>query len=207
MRFKKIVGILCMMGLVLTSGCSNVESEETAQFSSDSQEEKTGSAETQSAQKEVFAMDTYMTVTAYGEQAEAATDAAIEEIERLDALLSTGDENSEIAQANRNGGGRLSEDSVYLLEKAAELYDETEGAFDITIYPIMEAWGFTTQDYQVPSEEILQELLVLTDGAQIEFDEETMEISFGMEGMQIDFGGIAKGYCHRSVRWELMILR
>lgn len=221
---KKFTGVLCVMGLVLISGCNNTKSEGKLQNSSIVEQKQTDDTETsnvedegtgldntdsesaqsagtksddietRSAQKDVFAMDTYMTVTAYGEQAEAATDAAIEEIERLDDLLSTGDENSEIACVNQNGGGQLTEDSVYLLERAIELYDETEGAFDVAIYPVMEAWGFTTQNYQVPSEETLQELLPLTDGSKIEYDDEMMEVTFDRKGMQIDFGGIAKGY-------------
>lgn len=223
-RLKKLTGVLCVMGLVLISGCNNTKSEGKVQASLIVEEEQTGDTETlnvededtksdnadsesmqsagtksddietKSAQKDVFAMDTYMTVTAYGEQAEAATDAAIEEIERLDDLLSTGDEISEIARMNQNGGGQLTEDSAYLLERAIELYDETEGAFDVAIYPVMEAWGFTTQNYQVPSEETLQALLPLTDGSKIEYDDEAMEVTFGRKGMKIDFGGIAKGY-------------
>lgn len=190
MQFRSLMGILCTAGLILLSGCSNdIESDTGEKTSIPIQAQQPVSA-----QKEVFAMDTYMTVTAYGEQAEAAADAAIKEIERLDALLSTGDENSEIAQVNQNGGGQLSEDSGYLLERAMELYHTTEGAFDIAIYPIMEAWGFTTQNYQVPLQETLEALLPLTDGSQITYQEETMEVAFGQKGMQIDFGGIAKGY-------------
>ena len=60
---------------------------------------------------EVFAMDTYMTLTAYGENAKEAVEAGIAEIQRLDALLSTGDANSEVAQINQNGGGTLSEET------------------------------------------------------------------------------------------------
>ena len=72
-------------------------------------------------------MDTYMTVTAYGPNAEMAVDQAQQEIERLDALLSTGAETSEVAQINANGGGTLSEDTTYLLERSLDLYDSTNG--------------------------------------------------------------------------------
>ena len=65
---------------------------------------------------EVFAMDTYMTLTAYGENAKEAVEAGIAEIQRLDALLSTGDANSEVAQINQNGGGTLFEDTDYLVK-------------------------------------------------------------------------------------------
>lgn len=75
-----------------------------------------------------------------------------------------------------------------------ELYQETDGAFDIAIYPVMEAWGFPTQNFQVPSQETLDQLLPLTDAGNIFCDKETRKISFGVEGMKIDLGGIAKGY-------------
>ena len=80
-----------------------------------------------------------MTVTAYGPNAETAVDQAQQEIERLDALLSTGEKTSEVAQINANGGGTLSEDTTYLLERSLDLYDSTNGVFDIAIYPIMDA--------------------------------------------------------------------
>ena len=58
----------------------------------------------------------------------------------------------------------------------------------------MEAWGFPTQNFQVPSQNTLDQLLPLTDAGNISYDKETKKISFGVEGMKIDLGGIAKGY-------------
>ena len=139
-------------------------------------------------------MDTYMTVTAYGPNAETAVDQAQQEIERLDALLSTGEETSEVAQINANGGGTLSEDTTYLLERSLDLYDSTNGVFDIAIYPIMDAWGFTTGNYTIPSDETIESLLPLTDANDILYDKDSASISFAKDGMKIDFGGIAKGY-------------
>ena len=146
------------------------------------------------AQQDFFAMDTVMSVTVNGENAEEACEAAVSEVNRLDALLSTGKESSEIAQVNDDGGGTLSEDAQILLKKAMELYEVSDGLFDISIYPVMELWGFTTGDYHVPAEKDLEEKLSLVDASGIRFDEETGEVSFKKEGMKIDFGGIAKGY-------------
>ena len=88
----------------------------------------------------------------------------------------------------------MSEDAGYLVERALELNKETDGAFDIAIYPVMEAWGFPTQNYQVPTADTLESLLKLADASQIIYDEDSRKISFGQEGMKIDLGGIAKGY-------------
>lgn len=182
--------ILCAAAILIFSGCSKGSEEKTAETTQTAQEEN----ENQEAQKDIFAMDTYMSLTAYGENSQEAVDKAADEIERLDALLSTGDSESEIAKLNQNGNGQLSEDAGYLVERSMELYKETDQAFDIAIYPVMEAWGFTTQEYRVPAAEELAALLPLTDVSHIDYDPETREISFEEEGMKIDLGGIAKGY-------------
>ena len=180
---------LCASALLVGCGQKTADKSETSSESAQNQSE-----DIQEASRDVFAMDTYMTVTAYGENEEAAVDAAQAEIERLDALLSTGDADSEIAKLNADGSAELSEDAGYLTERALELYQKTDGAFDIAIYPVMEAWGFPTQNFQVPSQETLDQLLPLTDAGNISYDKETKKISFGVEGMKIDLGGIAKGY-------------
>jgi thiamine biosynthesis lipoprotein len=151
-------------------------------------------SEAAEASRQLFAMDTFMTLTAYGTDAQEAVDAAADEITRLDAILSTGDSESEIYQINQQGGGILSEDTAYLVERSLSLYQETDGAFDIAIYPVMEAWGFTTDEFRVPEESELEELLTRCDAGEIQYDPESKEITFGMDGMRIDLGGIAKGY-------------
>ncbi len=150
--------------------------------------------------RDIFAMDTYMTVSVYEEEnSEEVLDAAVKEINRLDALLSTGKDTSEVSQLNANGGGELSEDTAALLEEALKLYEETNHVFDITIYPVMRAWGFTTGDYMVPDYETLDETLKLVDASTLDYDKETKTVDFTVEGTEIDFGGIAKGYTSDSV--------
>lgn len=200
MKFRQLA-ILGLSAALLFTGCSkgtdsgntDTSGDQTSE-TEDSEEDTKDDSSTDEAEKELFAMDTYMTLTAYGENAQDAVDAAAEEIERLDAMLSTGSADSEIGQVNANGSGTLSEESGYLVERSLELYQETDGVFDIAIYPIMQAWGFTDQNYQVPSADTLQGLLPLTDASEIVYDADTREISFGQEGMKIDLGGIAKGY-------------
>ena len=150
----------------------------------------------QEATRQVFAMDTYMSVTAYGsgDSAEKAVEAAEKEINRLDALFSTGEESSEVSEINAEGQGKLSEDGAYLMKYALRLYQETEGSYDISIYPVMKLWGFTDQNYKVPSEKELKKALDLVDGSKIDYDEEMRQVTFEKEGMAIDFGSIAKGY-------------
>lgn len=143
--------------------------------------------------REIFAMDTYMTVTVYGENAEEAAEAAVKEINRLEGLLSTEVEDSEVAALNVSGAGYLSEDTACLWEKSSEIYERTEGVFDITVYPLMKAWGFAGGDFHVPGKETLAELLEKVDSSRIKWDEAQKRMDLP-EGVQIDFGGIAKGY-------------
>lgn len=163
------------------------------------QAQDAGNSDQEPYQKQVFAMDTFMTLTAYGEHAKEALDAAAEEIERLDNLLSTGQEQSEVSRLNANGGGSLSEDTSYLLKRALEIHDMTDGQFDISIYPVMEAWGFTTQEFRVPDEDELAELLTKVDSSKINYDAPGGRAVFESDGMKIDFGGIAKGYTSARV--------
>lgn len=209
MNLKKAITSVCLGALLLTGGCgqnqSNTQQKQETTEQNTAQAWEAAGVETEAssengdpsqaeASRDIFAMDTYMTVTAFGENADAAVDAAQAEIERLDALLSTGNGDSEIAKLNASGTAELSVDAGYLVERALELNEETDGAFDIAIYPVMEAWGFPSQNYQVPSDELLQERLALADASQIIYDAEAREISFGKDGMEIDLGGIAKGY-------------
>ena len=174
-----------------TEVSSEVSSENVVTSSELTSENASDDAE---AVRDVFAMDTYMTVKAYGSNGDAAVDAAVDEINRLDALLSTGKKDSEIGQINANNGGQLSEDGAVLMERSLELYKSTNGAFDVAIYPVMKAWGFTDGNYQVPDADTLKATLELADPSLIDYDNETSTVSFKKDGVQIDLGGIAKGY-------------
>ena len=171
---KKKILVLFLLSTMILGGCSTQKITDSSSQKEEAQEAKNqdiseestdGEAdESQEASKDVFAMDTYMTVTAYGSHGEEAVEKAVTEIERLDGLLSTGEESSEIAQVNANGGGTLGKDASYLVERALE-FGET-----------------------------LDSLLEKTKLSDVVFDKETSTISFKSDGMAIDLGGIAKGY-------------
>ncbi len=147
--------------------------------------------EGQPCTKELFAMDTYMSFTAYGRNGEKAVDAAIREVQRLDALLSTGDASSEVSRINAAGGGKMSEDTRALLQASLAIGRETGGVFDPTVYPLMKLWGFPTGEYHVPTETELEEVLALVDASKIQQNRTNVLLG---EGQSVDFGGIAKGY-------------
>lgn len=151
-----------------------------------------------SATKEIFAMDTYMTLTATGKDADAALEEAVSEIEELDQLFSVGNDESEVSIVNKNGSEILSDDTAYLIDYSLRLYESTKGAFDISVYPLMEAWGFTTGKYKVPAKDTIQKLLLNVDSSQIEYNSAKKLISLP-NNLQIDLGGIAKGYTSSKV--------
>lgn len=148
-------------------------------------------SERQSAEKTVFAMDTVMELKAYGSGADAALTLAAEEIRRLDAALSRDGADSEIAALNRTGASHLSPDAANIIAKALEISRLTDGAFDITIAPVMDEWGFFTKDYRVPKNAELSKALKKVGSENVSLENDTVYLK---NGAQIDLGGIAKGY-------------
>lgn len=181
--------LVCAAVMVMVAGCGKDKMEECGTVHNQ---------EGTSVSRDVFAMDTYMTVTAYGANAEKVVGDAVDEINRLDELLGAENENSEVYLANQNGSVILSDATKELVERSLEIHDSTEGAFDITIYPLMEAWGFKTQRYHVPSEERIKELLADVDASKIQLDEENALLTLP-EKVKIDLGGIAKGYTSQRI--------
>ncbi len=147
----------------------------------------------QPVERSLFAMNTYMTFTAYGEDAQAALQEAEECIQQVEGLWSVTDEDSEIYQANHSGGQpvTVSEETAEIISFALEMAQRTGGALDPTIYPVLTAWGFTTDSKQVPSQQQIAQLLeqVGYDRIQINGSELTVP-----DGMELDLGAVGKGY-------------
>ena len=146
----------------------------------------------------IFAMDTVMTLTVYGD--EALLTEAENSIHALESRLSVTDPDSEIYAVNRDGAGAVSEDTEELLSRALALCAETGGALDISIYPVSLAWGFTTGDYAVPDPETLSALLERVDYTRVALDGSAVTLAPGME---IDLGSVAKGYTGDRVLAQL----
>ena len=138
-----------------------------------------------------FAMDTVMDFTIYGES--GLIDQSESLIASLESLVSVTDANSELYAINQTGSGTLTGKASSLMEQALELCRRTGGALDISVYPIVRAWGFTTGSYQVPDEAEIQALLPLVDYRKIQYDAATGTVTLP-EGMEIDLGSVAKGY-------------
>lgn len=144
------------------------------------------------AEHSLFAMNTYMTFTAYGENAEKALEESAGLIQKVEALWSVTDEKSEIYRANHSGDQAISvsHETAELISFALEMAQKTDGALDPTIYPVLTAWGFTTDSKQVPSDEQITALLQHVGYSRIRLDSTSLTVP---DGMELDLGAVGKG--------------
>ncbi len=143
------------------------------------------------AENTFFAMDTVMALRLYEGGGEDLLGQAEDRVKELEALLSVTDQGSEIYALNHSGSAELSRPAAELLGAALELCRRTDGALDISIYPVLRAWGFTTGEYAVPARESIAALLPLVDYTKIELDGSKASLP---DGAEIDLGSVAKGY-------------
>ncbi len=177
---KTLLSLILIMSLPLLSACA-------AEPASSAKEQQSAMP----AEKSIsfFAMDTYMSVRAYGADA-ALLEKAKERAEGLEVLLSVTSE-SEISALNRDKKAVLSEDSAALLERALQLCSALDGSLDVSIYPVVKAWGFTAEKYRVPPASELESLLPLVDHTKVRLDGREASLE---KGMEIDLGSVAKGW-------------
>lgn len=147
----------------------------------------------QEATVDIFAMNTYMTLTVYGENAQEALARSRERIQQVEKLWSVTDEDSDIFRANHSGGQTVSvsAQTADLLAFALEMAQKTGGTLDPTIYPVLTAWGFTTDTKQIPSQQEISALLPYVGYNRIQLDGTNLTVP---DGMQLDLGAVGKGY-------------
>lgn len=137
-----------------------------------------------------FAMDTMMTL-----QAPDADDALLDQCEdriyQLEEKISVTNAESQIARLNAGEAVAIDDEVRSLLAFAFDMSDETGGALDITLYPIVRAWGFTTGEYRVPADEEIVALLAYVGDRSISVSSDTLQLP---DGVMIDLGSVAKGY-------------
>lgn len=192
MRFIKAFSVLIL--IIMLVGCSNENEVNTSKTTF-----TTTVNDTIPVSKEFFAMDTYMEVDAYGDNGEKAVAKAEKEVNKLDSILSTGKSTSEISKLNKNKKQVVSADTMSLIKESVKISKETNSAFNPTIYPLMELWGFTTKNYYVPKDNEIKPLLNHMDIDNIKIDERKNEVSFKDSNMKIDLGAIAKGYTSSKI--------
>ena len=147
----------------------------------------------------IFAMDTVMTLQAWGPEAEDALVRAAQRINELDRTLSVVNEDSDVWAVNHSGGPvTVSEDTGALVALGLELWEETGGALNIAMYPVVRAWGFTTGEYRVVPGDERAALLARTDLGQLDYDPDSRAVTTPA-GMELDLGSLGKGYAADQV--------
>lgn len=119
---------------------------------------------------------------------------AFAEIRRIENLLSKYKADSEISRLNQKGELRVSPETMFVLKKAEEFWLLTDGAFDVTVGPLMDLWGFTQKKYYLPKEQEVREVLKGVGFDKIILNPKDNMIKFRLPGMRIDLGALAKGY-------------
>ena len=124
-------------------------------------------------------------------------EAAFEELERLERQLSFYREDSDISQINRRAYANpvvLEPRLFNLFERAMQLHRRSEGAFDITMAPLLRCWGFIEGTGEMPSEEALNLARAKVGTEFLLLDKSDSTIRFLKPDMEIDLGAIGKGY-------------
>ena len=146
------------------------------------------------------AMGTTFSVVAYGSDQAAmnqAIDAAFEEVHRLDALLSNYQPASEWSRINREAAAHpvtISLELFRILSDCIEYSRESEGTFDVTVGPLMRIWGFSGGGRRVPSSDEIREALERVGYQHLQMDAGERTVRFDRAGVEIDPGGVGKGY-------------
>jgi thiamine biosynthesis lipoprotein ApbE len=161
--------------------------------------------------KAALSMGTLFEISAYVAnkyKAEKAFNDVFKEINRLDYLMSNYKEESELSEINKNaasGPTTCDNELAYVIEQSLQYSDITDGAFDITIGPLMKKWGFFKEQGRILGKEELKSVLESVSYKNIIIGETVKKslfrdpsvvktISFKHSGTQIDLGGIGKGY-------------
>lgn len=153
-----------------------------------------GRSEAQETRR-LFAMDTFMELKAYGPSAGKTLDEAEAYLASLGGLLSVTDECSDIWAVNHAEGAEtaVSQETFDITAAALEISRELGEPFELTVYPVLRAWGFTASEYRIPEEAELEELLRLVDDEAVKLDMANRTIRLP-RGAELDLGAAAKGW-------------
>lgn len=142
-------------------------------------------------------LGTVCRITIYDKPTEQAFSAAFSRIREIEQRMSLYSSTSEIANINAKAGiepVQVGNDTFAVIQKALELATLSEGAFDITIGPLVKAWDIGGDNPRKPSDEEIASLLPLIGYSMVELDEAAKTVYLPKKGMALDLGGIAKGY-------------
>ncbi len=115
----------------------------------------------------------------------------------LEDKISKHKKNSDVLKINKNAGikpVKVSRETLEIIKASIKYSKLSDGLFDVTVGNLVSIWGIDTDFAKVPSEEEINNALNTIDYRKIQIDEKNMEVYLTEKGMQLDLGGIAKGY-------------
>src|SRR5437867_12407642 len=139
-------------------------------------------------------------IEAYGRDADALpriVDEAFDEVDRIDRLMSHYKVDSPLSRVNREASQHpvaVDPELFDFIVEAMRYHRDSDGAFDITVGPLMKAWGFFQGEGRVPSENELAAARSHVGGVHVVLNRISKTIAFDESGVELDLGGIAKGY-------------
>jgi len=146
---------------------------------------------------ESFYMGTVINQKVYGKNAKKAGDLVIDRMKEIEASMTINTPGGEINPLNDAAGLNpvpVSPSVMFLLNKSKEYGELSQGAFDVTIGPLVKEWGIFTDNPKIPSSDKINELLKLVDYKTLLIDTMNNTAMLPMKGQIVDLGGIAKGY-------------
>lgn len=154
-------------------------------------------------QKSEIVMDTVAQLTAEGTEAEAAVQESFTRLQELEGLLSNYEEGSDAARLRDSAGSgawvKVSPEMYHLLEISQRYSQLTDGTWDITAAPLVKLWGIGTDKARVPEPSEIEQVRGKVDWHKLELDGRD-SARLLEPGMELDLGGIAKGYALDEVR-------
>lgn len=148
-------------------------------------------------EQEGFHMGTIISEKVYGDNAQKAADEVMGRIAQLETMMTINAPGSDIDKLNDmagKGNAVLSPEDIYVLGRAQKYAELSGGAFDITVGPLVKAWGIFTKDPRVPPADEIHSLLGLVNYKDLKIDSANSSASLSRAGQIVDVGGIAKGY-------------
>ena len=151
-------------------------------------------------EKSADAMGSTYTIDLYGTDRihmEDAADAAFDEVRRIDELLSNYKPDSELSRVNRLAAQapmKVSAELFDLLSRCLEYSRQSQGAFDVTVGPLMKIWGFYKGSGRLPHRGVVQAAMTKVGYQHVRLDRAAGTVWFDRAGVELDPGGIGKGY-------------
>jgi thiamine biosynthesis lipoprotein len=148
----------------------------------------------------LYAMDTTLDFTLQGRDGKLAkqdVDAAVALIHRIEAETSRFKSGSDVEKVNAQAGVapvKVNDSTFDIIKTSLDYSKQSGGAFDITVAPLVKLWGFYDQKYRVPSPEEVAAARSLVDYRKVLLDENNKTVMLADKGMELDLGGVAKGY-------------